>query len=126
MEGDSYTITGRVPCLLNEQPVNLILIFTDKEPKGYIAGADPDYDPKTETETKARGLIELVPGDTLEFLCDFYDYKGVKDDEYYFLGDPMTVTAEMTISDTYLGDGEVSAMYRFTDIYQQQYWTPSF
>ena len=126
VEGDSYTITGRVPCLLNEQPVNLILIFTDKEPKGYIAGADPDYDPKTETETKARGLIELVPGDTLEFLCDFYDYKGVKDDEYYFLGDPMTVTAEMTISDTYLGDGEVSAMYRFTDIYQQQYWTPSF
>ena len=126
VEGDSYTITGRVPCLLNEQPVNLILIFTDKEPKGYIAGADPDYDPQAETETKARGLIELVPGDTLEFLCDFYDYKGVKDEDYYFLGNPMTVTAEMNISNTDLGEGEVSAMYRFTDIYQQQYWTPAF
>ena len=126
VEGDSYTITGRVPCLLNEQLVNLILVFTDKEPKGYIAGAAPVYDEITETSTTAKGLIELVPGDTLDFLCDFYDYNGKKDENYYYLGEPMTVTAEMVISNTDLGKGGFSAMYRFADIYQQQYWTPKF
>ena len=34
----------------------------------------------------------------------------------------MTVTGNMTISNTYLG-GDYVALYRFTDIYNQHYWT---
>ena len=38
----------------------------------------------------------------------------------------MTVKGDMSdmkISNTYLGDGDTYVMYRFTDIYGQNYWT---
>ena len=38
----------------------------------------------------------------------------------------MTVTEEMTISNVDVGEGAVKVTYRFTDIYNQQYWTPAF
>ena len=118
---DGYSITGKVPAMLNGQRVNLILVFDSDNPNGYIAGAQPDYE-ADETETVARGLLELQEGDTLEFLCDFYSYEGEFQDSYY-LGEPMQVTDSMTISDTYVGEGHTLILYRFTDIYQQHYWT---
>ncbi len=119
-EGEHYTITGYVPALLNGERMELILIFSDETPYGYIAGARPAY-ADGETETVARGLTEVLPGDTLDFLCDYYSYDGQYQDSY-FLGEQMTVTDQMTISNTYLGEG-VLAMYRFTDLYGQHYWT---
>ena len=35
----------------------------------------------------------------------------------------MTVTSDMKVSDTVVGDGAVKVLYRFTDIYNQEYWT---
>ncbi len=121
-DGDNYTITGYVPALLNGQRVKLMLEFDNENPYGVILGADPDYDEDSETSTQARGLIELAEGDTLDFLCDYYSYDGTFDDSYY-LGEQMTVTDEMTISNTYLGDGAEIALYKFTDMYNQAYWT---
>nr|MCR5128305.1 peptidase C11 [Lachnospiraceae bacterium] len=118
--GDAYTITGYVPAMLNGERVKLILIFDDENPLGYIAGADLNYDPSV-TETQARGLVELQPGDTLEFLCDYYAYDGSYLDSYY-LGEPMTVTEDMKISDTLL-DSKCLVMYKFTDIYNNNYWS---
>ncbi len=115
-----YTITGRVPALLNDQRVDLILIFSDETPKGYIAGALPVYD-EEETETVARGLVDLEVGDKLDFICDYYDYNGNYQDSY-FLGDQMEVTDNMVISNTYVG-GDYLALYKFTDIYAQSYWS---
>ena len=115
-----YTITGRVPALLNGERVDLILIFSDETPKGYIAGALPVYD-DDETETVSRGLIDLEVGDTLDFLCDYYDYNGNYQDSYY-LGEQMEVTDNMVISNTYVG-GDYLALYKFTDIYAQSYWS---
>ena len=97
-------------------------MFDTANPKGYVAGAQTVYENE---ETEAKGLIELQPGDRIDFLCDFYSYSGNYQDSYY-LGDPLTVgssgQAGLTISNTLLGDG-VHAMYRFTDIYGQYYWT---
>ena len=120
--GDDYTITGYVPAKLNGENVQLILIFDNENPYGYIAGARPAYDP-ADTETVARGLTELVPGDKLDFLCDFYSYDGEFRDSY-MLGKQMTVTDSMEISNTYL-DSKPLILYRFTDIYDQHYWTPA-
>ena len=120
--GDDYTITGYVPAKLNGENVQLILIFDNENPYGYIAGARPAYDP-ADTETVARGLTELVPGDKLDFLCDFYSYDGEFRDSY-MLGKQMTVTDNMEISNTYL-DSKPLILYRFTDIYDQHYWTPA-
>ena len=73
------------------------------------------------TETQARGLVELKSGDTLDFLCDYYGYDGTYQDSYY-LGETMTVTDNMQISNTYLDSGYV-AMYKFTDIYNNSFWS---
>jgi len=123
-DGVNYTITGRVPVLLNGERANLILVFDNENPYGYIAGARTDY-VEGETETVAKGMGELQVGDKLDFICDYYSYAGEYLDSY-FLGEQMTVTAGMLISNVDVGEGDVKVTYRFTDIYNQQYWTPAF
>ena len=123
-DGVDYTITGRVPALLNGERVDLLLVFDNANPYGYIAGARTVYT-EGETETVAKALDELKIGDTLDFLCDYYSYNGDYMDSYY-LGEQMTVTDNMQISNVDVGEGDVKIMYRFTDIYNQQYWTEAF
>lgn len=120
-DGDNYTITGRVPAMLNGERVELMLVFDQDNPYGYVAGARTEYG--DETETIAKGLTELAPGDRLDFLCDYYGYDGTFLNNYY-LGDPMTVGDSLEISNVDVGAGQVRATYRFTDIYNQHYWTP--
>ena len=100
--------------------MDLILVFNDENPYGFIAGARPAYTAE-ETETVARGLVDLNEGDKLDFLCDYYSYDGAYLDTYK-LGEQMTVTADMQISNTSLG-GNYIALYRFTDLYNQYYWS---
>ncbi len=123
-DGTNYTITGYVPALLNGQRVKLMLVFDNENPYGFIAGATLDYT-GGETETVAKGMTELNAGDTLDFLCDYYSYEGEYQDSY-FLGEQMVVTETMEISNVDVGEGNVKVTYRFTDIYNQQYWTPAF
>ena len=118
--GDDYTITGRVPAMLNGQHVDLMLLFDQDNPYGYVEGARIVY--KEETDTIAKGLTQLQPGDTIEFLCDYYGYDGTFLDNYY-LGEPMVVDDDLEISNVDVGDGNVRASYRVTDIYNQHYWT---
>ncbi len=110
---------GYVPAMLNGDRVNLIIVFEGAD--GYIAGTNYDY-ADTETDTVAKNLTELKEGDTLDFLCDFYGTDMEYQDSYY-LGDQMTVSADMEISNSYLGGGEARILYRFTDIYNQEYWS---
>lgn len=119
--GDDYTITGYVPAMLNGERVNLIIVFDNENPNGYIAGASTDY-VNGETDTVPKSLTEINVGDKLDFICDFYAYNGEYQDSYY-LSEPVTVTDNMTISNVDVGDGEVKLMYRFTDIYNQVYWS---
>ena len=69
-------------------------------------------------------MTELQEGDTLDFLCDYYSYDGAYQDSYY-LGEPMTVSGAMELSNMDVGEGNVRMTYRFTDLYQQHYWTES-
>ena len=121
-DGTSYMITGRVPVLLNDERADLILVFDSDNPKGYIAGARYDYR-DGETETVAKALTELQTGDRIEPLCDFYNYDGTYQDSYR-LGDAMTYDGSIEISDVYIDAQHANATYRFTDIYNQTYWTP--
>ena len=120
-DGENYTISGYVPALLNEERVELVLVFDNDNPYGYIAGARTVY-ADGETDTQAKGLTELEVGDKLDFICDYYGYDGSYLDSY-FLGDQMTVTDTMEISNVDIGREYVSATYRFTDLYNQHYWT---
>lgn len=122
-EGSHYAITGYVPAMLNGERVELILVFDDANPNGYIAGARAVY-VNGETETVAKSLTEVKSGDTLDFLCDYYTYGGSYQDSYY-LGDTMVLGDEVVIGNVDIGDGKTKVMYRFTDIYEQNYWTPA-
>ena len=122
-EGDSLVITGHVPALLNGERVELLLRFDAENPRGYITGARSVY-LNGETDTVAKSLIELEKGDTLDFLCDYYEYDGSYSNSYY-LGEQMTVNGALEISNVDVGDGPISISYRFTDLYQQHYWTPA-
>ena len=121
---NDYSITARVPCFLNDKRCNLILVFDSEHENGYVAGATFDYVDK-ETETIAKNLTEIVPGDKIDFVCDYYTYDREFKDSYY-LGETMTVSkdmSEMEIQNLPVGDGPELVTYRFTDIYGQNYWT---
>ena len=121
-DGKNYSITGRVPAMLNGVRVDLILVFDDDEPYGYIAGAMPVYD-EEETATVAKTMLQLEDGDVIDFLCDYYAYDGTYLDSYY-LGEQYVVNGTPEISDVYIDSYAASATYRFTDIYHQYYWSP--
>lgn len=120
VDGDSYVITGRVPALLNGERVDLILVFTDEDPYGTVAGARIVYG--EETDTVMKGLIDIKPGDTLDFLCDYYSYDGEYLDSY-MLGNQMTVEGELTITNVSIAQEKALSTFRLTDIYGAEYWT---
>lgn len=123
-EGDTYTITGYVPVLLNGERSQLLLVFDDQNPKGYIAGARSDYH-DGETETIAKAVTELQEGDEVRFLCDYYTYDGDYQDTYYLTEEPWTYHENAVISNVYLSDpSAASATYKLTDLYGQSWWTP--
>ena len=122
-DGENYTITGRVPVLYNGDRADLILVFDNNNPYGYVAGVRYDYK-DGETETIAKGITGIQDGDTIDFLCDYYTYSGEYSDSY-MLGDSIEVSGELEISNVYLPDSDsAAASYKFTDMYNQSYWTP--
>ncbi len=120
---DRYSITGYVPVLLNGEDAHLILVFDNDNEQGYVAGVSYDYD-EAVTETAAKALPSLKEGDKIQFVFKFYDYDG-KYDEEYTMGE-LTVDDPdaLELTNEKIGDGGANIMYRFTDIYGNQYWTP--
>ena len=123
---DNYTITGRVPVMLNGQRADLILVFDSAHEDGYVAGAVFGYDENT--EVIAKNLTELQPGDTIDFICKYYAKAGddVSIEEEYYLGEQMTIDkdmSEMQITNLVIEDSELLISYVFTDIYGNEYYT---
>ena len=122
-DGDAYAISGYVPCLINGERAELLLMFDNAHPYGYIAGARGVY-ADGETETVPKNVTELTEGDKIDFVCDYYSYAGEYQDSYLY-GEQWTYHADAKISNVYLPDpSRANAVYRFTDIYAQNYWTP--
>ncbi|MCR5601545.1 MAG: peptidase C11 [Ruminococcus sp.] len=119
--GSEQITRGYVPALLNGERVNLIIVFDDSHPDGYIAGASTDY-VNGETNAVAKNLTELNVGDKLDFICDYYSYDMEYQDSY-FIGDQITYSENMAISNTNVGNGACHILYRFSDIYNQDYWS---
>lgn len=120
-QGDDAIITGYIPALLNGQRVDLLVQFDPENPYGAIVGARSVYDEDV-TLAVAKGMTEINHGDVIEFLCDYYSYDGQFQDSY-LLGEPLTVDGQLTLSNVDIGQGGAQMTYRFTDIYQQHYWT---
>ena len=122
-DGEHYSFDGYVPALLNDQRVELLLTFTDEYPDGIISGARYVYE-DGETETVAKNTIALSAGDRLDFVCRYYDYDGKYLDSYRF-GDTLVLDSpDVDIKNIKIADGKPLATYKFTDMYQQEYWSP--
>ncbi len=122
-EGDSYSYIGRVPAMLNDEKVYIIVSFDDENPYGAVLGAQTNYDKENETATITKGLTEIVEGDEIDFLCDYYTYDAQYSDTY-FLGEKYTYDGEgFTLENLSIGDLPYSVTYRITDMYGNKYWT---
>ena len=122
VNGDSYTINGRIPVLLNGDRADLLVVFDNDHPYGQITGATTDY-VNNETETVAKSITELNEGDKIDFVCDYYTYNGDYIDSYVF-GDTMIYNGRHEISNVYIDKKAARATYMFVDIYGAEYWTP--
>lgn len=122
-DGTNYTITGYIPAFLNGERVQLIVIFDQDSPYGYIAGARNDYFGE-DVDVIAKTTDELVPGDQLDFICDYYSYEGDYLDSYY-LGDTLIVSNDMVLSNLELDADRVNAAFCFTDLYQNRIYSPA-
>ena len=120
-DGVNYSITGRVPVFYNGERAELILEFTDENPYGNVVGVRRVYT-EGETTTVAKTMDAVKNGDVIDFICDYYSYDGEYIDSY-MLGEQLVVDGEFTISDVYVDEARASFTYRFTDIYNQTYWT---
>ena len=126
IDGSTMITTGRVPCLLNGERANLLLVFENNAGTGapirdYIAGVRFDY-VNGETEAVAKSA-ELNVGDKIEFVCDYYRYDGSYQNSYRY-GEEMRYKENMQVSYVVLPDSNrAKATYLFRDIYNEEYWT---
>lgn len=116
-EGFWYTY-GASPAYLNDEPVDIIVMWDDNNSYGYIAGARYYYD----STISQKGYAPINDGDVLIFMFDYYDYDYEYDGSYYCF-DPMTVAGEPVVSYEDIGYGDCLVYYMLTDIYGNQYWT---
>ncbi len=122
-DGKHYTISGHIPALLNDERVNLLVQFTDENPKGEIIGAQPVYeDMEDDMQLVAKNTVDIEDGDTIDFICDYYGYDGSFQDAY-MLGERLVVDGKLTISDLILDEATLKSTYEITDIYNQTHYT---
>ena len=120
-DGETYSITGRIPVLYNGERSELVVEFTDENPYGSVVGVRRIY-VDGETTTAAKTMDTVQEGDVIDFVCDYYSYDGEYLDSY-MLGEQLVVEDELVISDVYVDADAANLTYLFTDIYNQKHWT---
>lgn len=121
--GSSWSVSGRVPAILNGIQVEIIIKFDNDYPYGVVCGARTLYEDEA-ADMMPKGLLSIEAGDTIDFLCDFYTYSETYQDSY-FLGEAMVADGELTVSNVQIGGSNYLVTYRLTDIYNNTYWTPA-
>ncbi len=120
-DGTTWSVSGRIPALLNGQRVDIVVKFDNDYPYGTVSGARLLYD---DNLVMPRGLLPIRSGDTIDFLCDFYSYAEEYQDSYY-LGEQMIADGDLSVSNVQIGDSRCLVTYKLTDIYNNTYWTPA-
>jgi hypothetical protein len=120
----NWSVSGRVPALLNGSRVDIIVKFDNDYPYGVVCGARTLYSDVSGIIPVPKGLVTISAGDTIDFLCDFYSYAEDYLDSYY-LGEAMVADGELTVSNVMIGNNRCLVTYRLTDIYNNTYWTPA-
>ncbi len=123
-DGNAWSVTGRVPVLLNGERAELLIVFDNETPDGYIAGARIVYQDE-EIQVLAKNELELLAGDRIEFICDYYSYSG----DYlnsYLIGDPIIYNGNHEVSYVEIDENDCTVTYLINDIYNAEHWTEAF
>ncbi len=122
-EGEDYFITGYVPAMLNGEQVQIIVTFDSKLDGGRVAGYRPVYDDPA--APVAKTVTDFIPGDRIDFICDYYTYDMTFEDSYYIGNTIVYDGSSFEVSDMELdlNGGRVLYSYCLTDIYGNQMWT---
>ena len=119
---DNYE-KGRVPAVINDERVNMVLYFDKENPDGIVLGYEPDYVGLNQTLYE-RGLRNIKKGDKIDFVAPYYKHNSSSMDDEYYINDTLIVGDEgLKISYEPLGDGECLVFYKITDIYNNIYYT---
>ena len=108
---------GVTPAELNGREVEIVLMWDDENPGGYVVGVRNIYD----SSVTGKGIFELHDGDEIYFLCDYYTYDEEYIGNYYWGG--LTVYGELEVSYEDVGNDDCLVYYLLYDIYQNMYWT---
>ncbi len=122
-EGNEYVVTGYIPALLNDERVELIVVFdSSNEEYGLVTGYRPVYEDPAAPSAKI--VTEFAEGDRIDLVCDYYHYDESFDDSYVF-GDPIIVSGELRVEDFEVDAEEGTLLYSYclTDIYGNRMWT---
>ena len=115
-----WTTVGRIPARLNGEYVNLQVVFKEGE-DAAVTGAHPMYG-DADISVMAKGNIEIKAGDSIEFLCDYYDLDG-KYTSTHTLGKKMTVPRSgLNLENVRIDNTDLDATYRLTDVYGNHFW----
>ena len=122
---DSAELIGKLSLhrAISKGEAELLIVFDNEHPYGTVTGARTVY-VDGETETVPKNEIALKKDDKIDFLCDYYDYDGNYQNSY-MLGEQMTWTGEEEVSSVDISDYRAAACYCLTDLYGQEYWTPT-
>jgi hypothetical protein len=71
-----------------------------------VLGAQKKHNTTTQTQTVAKGLLGVVAGDKIDFLCDYYTYAG-KYSYTYFVGKQYMATGTWKIENLSVGDTSI-------------------
>ncbi|MBQ3392920.1 MAG: hypothetical protein IJG52_05900 [Lachnospiraceae bacterium] len=125
---DGTVFSGQTQAILNGSDRVMLQIQcepvkdpSEQPPKAYIVGYVETDNPMA---IFSKGMQMLQPGDTLEFLFDFYDDEGkiVKTETY---GKRVRVTSDnlVEVTDEPLGECDVQFGGMLTDVYQRVFLT---
>ncbi len=142
--GSEFTLKGHIPVLVNvisdigSDDVtdvgmlgNLLVLFDNQHPKGYISGLQLVYNDGIEVQAKNIGFGRIdentgkeIPVEYgVDFICDYYGYDGKYQDSYRIGDSALWIREGAEIVSFELESKYTSLMYRFTDIYDQVYWS---
>ncbi len=120
MDDGTWLTRGHVPAILNGEEVHLIIEYSGEEELGQVVGAERVY----EEYTIQGKLMPINEGDTIDFICDYYDYDGNFNNRY-LMSEQITVGADgLEVSDINISNDTIKYGYVLQDIYNSQRRTP--
>lgn len=120
---------GTTPAILTSartgesRDIDLLLYWDDEHENGYIRGYR-DRVRDDEPTLAQRNVANLVKGDKIQFVCDFYTYEGEYEAEYA-IGDDLVIDHEPTVTYEDIGDYSTDVCAFLYDVYGNEYWTES-